>query len=396
MSCSVAVSNSPVFSPSSSLFCNKTSIISPSSEALNLTLTHLKPSSSPASPSPSSPSSPFRLRLQKTPSGSLLSSSFSASKSTSSSGSDSTAGLGLGSVSTILKRKRPARLDIPVATTAMCFGVPATPCEVRREVEREGDGYSVYCKRGRREAMEDRFSASVKLQGDSKQSFFGVFDGHGGPKAAEFAAQKLEKNIVDEVVRRRDMTKVKKAVKEGYLKTDAEFRKEDVTGGTCCVTALIQNGNLVVSNVGDCRAVLSRGGAAEALTSDHRPSREDERNRIENLGGYVDLCNGVWRIQGTLAVSRGIGDQHLKQWVIAEPDTKIISIKPECEFLILASDGLWDKVSNQEAVDIARPSCVGINKPNLLGACKKLVDLSVSRGSFDDISVMLIQLENYI
>ncbi|XP_022754390.1 probable protein phosphatase 2C 25 [Durio zibethinus] len=395
MSCSVAVSNSPVFSPSSSLFCNKASIISPSSEALNLTLTHLKPSSSPASPVPSSPSSPFRLRLQKPPPGSLLSSSSSASTS-SSSGPGSTAGLGPGSVSTILKRKRPARLDIPVGTMAMYFGVPATPCDVRREVEREGDGYSVYCKRGRREAMEDRFSASVKLQGDSKQAFFGVFDGHGGAKAAEFAAQKLEKNILDEVVRRRDKTNVKEAVKEGYLKTDAEFLKEDVTGGTCCVTALIQNGNLVVSNAGDCRAVVSRGGVAEALTSDHRPSREDERNRIETLGGYVDLCRGVWRIQGCLAVSRGIGDHHLKQWVIAEPETKIISIKPECEFLILASDGLWDKVSNQEAVDIARSSCLGINKTNPLFACKRLVDLSVSRGSSDDISVMLIQLGHYI
>ena len=88
---------------------------------------------------------------------------------------------------------------------------------------------------------------------------------------------------MDEVVRRRDKTKVNEAVKEGYLKTDAEFLKEDVTGGTCCVTAFIQNGNLVVSNAGDCRAVLSRGGVAEALTSDHRPSREDERNRIETL-----------------------------------------------------------------------------------------------------------------
>ncbi|XP_022752915.1 probable protein phosphatase 2C 25 [Durio zibethinus] len=385
MSCSVAVSNSPGFSPSSSLFFNKTSIISPSSEALNLPSTHLKTSSSPASPLPSSP---FRLWLQKPPPGSLLSSSSSASRST--------AGLGPCSVSTILKRKRPARLDIPVATTAVCLGVPATPCEVRREVEIEGDGYSVYCKRGRREAMEDRFSASVKLQGDSKQAFFGVFDGHGGAKAAEFAARQLEKNVLDEVVRRRDKTKVKEAVKQGYLKTDAEFLKEDITGGTCCVTALIQNGSLVVSNAGDCRAVMSRGGVAEALTSDHRPSREDERNRIEALGGYVDLCHGVWRIQGCLAVSRGIGDQHLKQWVIAEPETKIISIKPECEFLIFASDGLWDKVSNQEAVDIARPSCLGVNKPNPLFACKKLVDLSVSRGSSDDISVMLILLAHYM
>ncbi|KAK8551007.1 hypothetical protein V6N13_119502 [Hibiscus sabdariffa] len=388
MSCSLAISSSPVPSPSMSLFCNKPSIISSSPEALNLSLAHLKPSPSPSSPSPSSPCSPFRLRLQKTPSGSLLSSSASTD-------SGSTVGLGPGSVSTILKRKRPTRLDIPVATTALRFGVPTTPCEVGREVEREGYGYSVYCKRGRRDAMEDRFAASVKLQGDSKQAFFGVFDGHGGVKAAEYAAQKLEKNILDEVVRRRDETKVKEAVKAGYLKTDAEFLKEDVTGGTCCVTALIQNGNLVVSNAGDCRAVLSRDGAAEALTSDHRPSREDERNRIETSGGYVDLCRGVWRVQGSLAVSRGIGDNHLKQWVIAEPETRIISIKPEYEFLILASDGLWDKVSSQEAVDIARPSCVGINKPNPLHACKKLVNLSVSRGSSDDISVMLIQLGKY-
>ncbi|GMI96957.1 hypothetical protein like AT2G30020 [Hibiscus trionum] len=400
MSCSVAVSNSPVFSPSSSLFCNKTSILSPSAEARNLTLTHLKPSSSPASPSASSPSPPFRLRLQKPPPLSLLSSSSAVASSppSSSSGSDSTDSLGPESVSTILKRKRPARLDIPVATPGMCLGIPATRCEVGRELESEGDGYSVYCKRGRREAMEDRFSASVKLQGDSKQAFFGVFDGHGGAKASEFAAQKLEKNILDEVVRIKDEfeTTVKEAVKEGYLKTDAEFFKEDAAGGTCCVTALIRNGNLVVSNAGDCRAVLSRGGAAEALTSDHRPFREDERNRIQNLGGYVDLCRGVWRVHGSLAVSRGIGDHHLKPWVIAEPETKIVSIEPEYEFLILASDGLWDKVSNQEAVDIARPSCIGINKPNPLSACKKLVDLSVSRGSSDDISVMLIQLGHYI
>ncbi|XP_012471628.1 probable protein phosphatase 2C 25 [Gossypium raimondii] len=393
MSCSVAVSNSPAFSPSSSLFLNKTPIISPSTEALNLTLTHLK-TSSPASPSPS-PSSPFRLRLPKPPPVSLLSSS-SASNSSPSSGSGSAPGLGSGPVSTVLKRKRPARLEIPVATEAMSLGIPATPCEVGKELEREGDGYSVYCKRGRREAMEDRFSASVELQGDTKQAIFGIFDGHGGAKAAEFAAQKLEKNILDQVITRRDKTAVLDAVKQGYLKTDAEFFTEDNAGGTCCLTALIQNGDLVVSNAGDCRAVLSRSGTAEPLTSDHRPSREDERSRIQNLGGYVDLCRGVWRIQGSLAVSRGIGDRHLKQWVIAEPETKIVSIKPDCEFLILASDGLWDKVSNQEAVDIVRPSFIGTDKPNLLFACKKLVDLSVSRGSFDDISVMLVQLGYYI
>ncbi|GLU03868.1 hypothetical protein SLE2022_210410 [Rubroshorea leprosula] len=114
MSCFVAVSSSPIFSPSLSFFCNKTSILSSSAEALNLTLTHLKSTSSPSSPSPSSsPSSPFRIRIQKTSSGSLLSSS---SPSSLGSGAD----FGPGSV---LKRKRPARLDIPVATT-IAFAAP--------------------------------------------------------------------------------------------------------------------------------------------------------------------------------------------------------------------------------------------------------------------------------
>lgn len=86
------------------------------------------------------------------------------------------------------------------------------------------------------------------------------------------------------MIRRRDEDDdIEEAVKHGYLTTDSEFLKEDIRGGSCCVTALIRNGNLVVSNAGDCRAVICRGGAAEALTSDHRPSREDERDRIEAL-----------------------------------------------------------------------------------------------------------------
>ncbi|PON85447.1 Protein phosphatase [Trema orientale] len=385
MSCSVAVSNSPVFSPSSSLFCNKTSMLSSSPEALTLTLAHLKPSqassaSSSASNSastPSSPSSPFRLRIPKPPPPSGLSGS----------------GSGSSSPSTVFKRKRPARLDIPVASWSS--GAPPSAASWRELVEVDNDGYSVYCKRGRRESMEDRYSAGVNLQGDPKQAFFGVFDGHGGSKAAEFAAENLEKNVLAELVRR-DGDDIEEAVKHGYMNTDSDFLKGDFRGGSCCVTALIRNGNLVVSNAGDCRAVMSRGGAAEALTSDHRPSREDERERIENLGGYVDLCHGVWRIQGSLAVSRGIGDRHLKQWVIAEPETKVVRIQPEHEFLILASDGLWDKVSNQEAVDTVRRLCIGVDKPEPLFACKKLVEVAASRGSFDDISVMLIQLGGYI
>lgn len=243
--------------------------------------------------------------------------------------------------------------------------------------------------------MEDRYSAVVDLQAESRQAFFGVFDGHGGPKAAEFAAKNLEKNIVNQLTKGSE-EEIVVAVKEGYLATDADFLKEETSGGTCCVTAFIKKDNLVVSNAGDCRAVMSRGGVAEALTTDHRPSRKDERDRIETLGGYVDCRNGVWRIQGSLAVSRGIGDRNLKQWVIAEPETKVLRLKRDCEFLILGSDGLWDKVTNQEAVDMVRPLCIGVDKPDPFSACKKLVDLSARRGSTDDISVVIIQLGHFV
>jgi len=76
---------------------------------------------------------------------------------------------------------------------------------------------------------------------------------------------------------------IEEAVKRGYMKTDSDFLMEDTSGGSCCVTALITQGDLVVSNAGDCRAVMSRGGVAEALTTDHRPSRQGEKDRIEAM-----------------------------------------------------------------------------------------------------------------
>lgn len=171
MSCSVAVCNSPVFSPSSSLFCNKASILSSPQESLSLSLSHLKPqTSSPSSPSSAaaaaSPKSPFRLRFQKPPTG--------FAPAPLSFGSESVSGscTGQSPPGGVLKRKRPTRLDIPIDTTgfvAPSTGVASTPREERREVEMEDDGYSVYCKRGRRAAMEDRFSAITNLHGDRKQ-----------------------------------------------------------------------------------------------------------------------------------------------------------------------------------------------------------------------------------
>ncbi|KAK8947897.1 putative protein phosphatase 2C 14 [Platanthera guangdongensis] len=122
----------------------------------------------------------------------------------------------------------------------------------------------------------------------------------------------------------------------------ALFQK-GLSSGACAATVLLKNGEMLVSNVGDRRIVMSRKGLAEALTTDHRPGREDERIRMENLGGYVNFHSGIWRVQDSLAISRSLGDANMKEWIVSEPETKRIPLTQECEFLIMASDGLWDK-----------------------------------------------------
>ncbi|XP_020087478.1 probable protein phosphatase 2C 32 [Ananas comosus] len=385
MSCTVAtIASSPVFSPSRMpLSCKG------SPETLTLTLAphHIQaPDASPCS-------SPTALRSRFQRGASALRATRAMDFDASPSPPRPSCSSGGGS---LLKRKRPARIDIPAAEA---FAAAPAGSDGLGEVEAESARFSVYCKRGKRRLeMEDRHRASLDLRDDPQMAFFAIFDGHGGKKAAEFASENIGELIVEEVEKRggESCSEIEEAVKIGYLKTDKEFLKAEESGGTCCVTALLRKGNLVISNAGDCRAVLSRAGKAEALTSDHRPSRADEKDRIENLGGYVDCYRGIWRVQGSLAVSRGIGDSSLKQWVIPEPETKTLKITPEFEFLILASDGLWDTVSNQEAVDIARPLCMENDKSPLLSACKVLANLSASRGSRDDISVMIIQLQHFI
>nr|XP_016461264.1 PREDICTED: probable protein phosphatase 2C 74 [Nicotiana tabacum] len=289
-------------------------------------------------------------------------------------------------------RKRPAKLMVPSFVPSLDFGEVGKKFE-KTEFEIEGRNYSVACRKGRREVMEDGQGAMLDILGDHNQAFFVVIDGHGGKAAAEFVAENLGKNIVKELerVEKKEGKYIEVAIREGYSFTDQEFLNLGQNGGACVASALLKDGELHVANVGDCRAVLSRnGGVAVRLTNDHRLTKEDERARVENAGGFVYCHNGVWRVNGSLAVSRAFGDNYLKEWIISEPDVVKLPLTSDCEFLVMASDGLWDKVSDQEAVDV-----VAKEKSSIL-ACKKLVDISARRGNLDDITVMIINLKSFL
>ncbi|KAL8052672.1 hypothetical protein ABFX02_05G020800 [Erythranthe guttata] len=364
-----------------------------------------------------------------------------------------------GLISCSLKRKRPPRIEIPnvlreVSTDTFkgCGGGAREKGDGGAAVVCFADsGVGVFSLKGKKKFMEDSHKILSSSSSNGNKGFYGVYDGHGGSKAVEFVAENLHLNIFDNLNNISENKAKEEAVKAGYLKTDQQFLKLGIGSGACCVTALIEEKEMVVSNLGDCRAVLCRGGVAEPLTTDHRPTREDERSRIQDKGGYVEIHRGTWRVHGTLAVSRSIGDSHMKDWVLAEPDTRVVCLTSDMQYLVLASDGLWDEVSNQEAVDIVMRSCssdsnkkqlvtsnrrfrqersedcenrspppskyrritvakktkiknhfstnenqVLIEKSGgLMAACKELVSLAVSRGSLDDITVMIVDLNHY-
>jgi len=102
--------------------------------------------------------------------------------------------------------------------------------------------------------------------------------------------------------------------------------------------------HLLVANIGDSRAVICRGGEAVALSIDQTPNRTDERKRIEDAGGVV--------LEGFSRVSRAFGAGLLKQVVVADPEIQEYDIEKVDNFLFLATAGLWNVLSNQEAVSM--------------------------------------------
>ncbi|XP_034587592.1 probable protein phosphatase 2C 52 isoform X2 [Setaria viridis] len=208
-------------------------------------------------------------------------------------------------------------------------------------------GYSSF--RGKRASMEDFYDIKSSKIDDKQISLFGIFDGHGGSRAAEY----LKEHLFDNLMKHPEfMTDTKLAISETYRRTDSEFldaeRNSHRDDGSTASTAVLVGDHLYVANVGDSRAVISKAGKAIALSEDHKPNRSDERKRIESAGGIV-MWAGTWRVGGVLAMSRAFGNRLLKQFVIAEPEIQEQEIDDELEFLIIASDGLWDVVPNEVA-----------------------------------------------
>ncbi|GAA5842663.1 hypothetical protein JCM3766R1_004890 [Sporobolomyces carnicolor] len=140
---------------------------------------------------------------------------------------------------------------------------------------------------------------------------------------------------------------------------------------------------LYIGNVGDARAVLSRGGKGVRLSYDHKGTDTSEVKRITDAGGFV-LNN---RVNGVLAVTRALGDSSMKEFVVGKPYTTETTIGDHDEWLIVACDGLWDVCSDQEAVEIVQQS------RNAQDASQRLLDHALANFSTDNLSVLVVDLK---
>ncbi|OIW17068.1 hypothetical protein TanjilG_15651 [Lupinus angustifolius] len=247
-------------------------------------------------------------------------------------------------------------------------------------------GYSSF--QGKRVTMEDFYDTKALSIGGRSICLFGIFDGHGGSRAAEYLKDHLFDNLMKHP---QFLTDAKFAISETYQQTDADFlnvEKETFRDdGSTASTAVLVDNHLYVANVGDSRTIISKAGKAIALSEDHKPNRSDERKRIENAGGVV-MWAGTWRVGGVLAMSRAFGNRMLKPFVVAEPEIQDQEIDEQIELLILASDGLWDVIQNEDAVSLARTE----EEPE--AAARKLTEAAFSRGSADNITCIVVRFHH--
>jgi serine/threonine protein phosphatase PrpC len=296
---------------------------------------------------------------------------------------------------------------------------------------------------GWRDNMEDEHICEPICTG---HSLVAVFDGHGGSGAAKYAKENFLPVLIkseewnaywkahqDGEVLQGDLLGI--ALKLAFRRLDHELRAfqastfisvempdnlscempnifgctvemPDTSGCTATVTVITPS-LIVCANAGDSRCALASGSEAIAMSNDHKPYNEVERQRIEASGGFV--C-GHGRVCGNLAVSRGFGDFEYKrrgdldldldldasqQMVTCEPEITIHVRKELDGILIVACDGLWDVVNNQEVLTWAGifPT---VGECNPLVIAKSLTDMAIdgefnSRSkSSDNVSVLVV------
>jgi len=252
--------------------------------------------------------------------------------------------------------------------------------------------YGAATAQGPRARQEDRFDVHLMYGADQSKAYFGVYDGHFGTKAAEFCRDNLAKHIISNADFDRDPVS---AIKRSIGAVDTAFleraaRRSDPSGATILSVVLLDT-LLVVSNLGDCRLFAHHQNALLPLTKTHKPTTKVERRRIRRNGGHITHK----RLNGRLAFSRAIGDIAYKNLadiddglLISSPDTIITKIDANVDYLLLATDGLLQKLSLNEIDAFIKSSYAQSTK--IAQIADSLARFAIERGADDNVTLILV------
>lgn len=264
-----------------------------------------------------------------------------------------------------------------------------------------------------------------------KCSFFAIYDGHGGSSCPDFLKDNLHQYIFNNQYFPHSP---KMALMKGFEQAEQAFRSiamqnpDDVDiSGSCAVVVLVVNDLCYIANLGDSRVVSSfyAGNRTKQLTTDMKPSEEAEQQRVTKAGGkiyqsafqqvnpvtkgYVTTYGPLRILPGRLNVCRSFGDVESKEpslggkpgVIIAVPEIKVLKITSDLDFLILASDGVFDKLENDEVVSTCWKGiekAVNADEKTVERACEVSVDdlihQCLQRRVQDNVSVIMISFKS--
>lgn len=272
------------------------------------------------------------------------------------------------------------------------------------------DRYGYCVDQGPRRYMEDAVDASSDFFAEGPgpptepTEFYAVYDGHGGSAAVEFVHTEIPRLLRCHEGLRND--RIQEALHEVFIKTDEKLLKRfreagheegrpqgeySLSSGCVACALLLRGTRLHIANLGDCRALLCKAGECVSLTQDHRAEvNDDERQRLEDLGVEVS-ADGY--LHGRIAVSRAFGDwawdaQEKCLGIICQPDVTETEVTDDTEFLLMASDGIFEKMPPKEAVLTVRRRLRTTRSPR--EAAETLIKNGIARKGSDNLSVMVV------
>ena len=253
--------------------------------------------------------------------------------------------------------------------------------------------YAYHETKNSREHMQDLHKIIDKYTNDNSKGLFTLYDGH-GPNTTHFtyARDRLPELFA------RFLKKTRNNIEQSFIFTlqqlDDEirlFRSNDTSGSTITIVYIYKdvNGSTCIScaNLGDTKAIVVQcNNTYKVITTEHKCTNDKEVQRIKKLGGMVFNS----RLFGQLALSRALGDYSLKPYGLsATPSMYKYNVSEKDTYVVIASDGVWDVVSEEEVSKM----CNDVNrKGNCKIIAKDIVDMAIAKGSSDNISVIVIRL----